>query len=85
VAASALGIAFAATEDISGFTFNIPNGYSEVDDNISHVSPFSIEEKYFKNIWGDTLNITVETCDPGVTITGLEPRPTLRLQRDGRL
>lgn len=75
VAVSALGIAFAASQDIGGFSFNIPDGYNEVGTNESYEEPFTVVEKYFQNSNGDTINITVETCDQGVTITSLEPGP----------
>ena len=75
VAVSALGIAFAADENLAGFTFNVPDGYKEVGTNHSYSSPFTVEEMYFKNSKGDTFNVTVETCDVGVTITALEPGP----------
>ncbi|AMD17579.1 hypothetical protein TL18_05825 [Methanobrevibacter sp. YE315] len=75
IAISSIGIACAASEDIGGYTFNIPDGYNEVNSNESHQTVFTVVEKFFKNDKGDTLNITVDTCDAGARITSLDPGP----------
>ena len=75
IAASSIGLVCAATEDIGGYSFNIPDGFKEVNTSESHQNVFSVVEKFFENDKGDTLNITVETCDDGVTITSLNPGP----------
>lgn len=75
VAVSSIGIIFAATEEIDGVYLTIPDGYKEVDTSTDYEAPFTIFTKYYENSKGDTLNITVETCDPGTVITRIDPGP----------
>lgn len=75
IAVSSVSVIYAASEQIGGYSFNIPAGFKEVDSNQNYEDHSTIYTKTFKNSKGDIINITVEENNPGSTFTSLSPGP----------
>ena len=74
IAIATLGVAFAESETIGDFTFNIPDGYKLIDNQNSFDEPFTIENRTYQNDKGDTLIIEHHVGE-GVTFSKVTPDP----------
>ena len=73
IAVASVGMAFAASEDIGGHTFNIPYGFNGLNSNKTQDNMATTFNKVFENSNGDIINITVLVCNPGIEFTSVTP------------
>ena len=69
VAVASVGMVFAASENIGGHNFNIPNGFNEESSNAAPSGLGTQFNKVFKNDKGNIINITVFSCNSDTNFT----------------
>ena len=73
VAVASTGMVFAASQDIGGHSFNVPDGFNEVNSSDSPTDLGTLYNKVFQNSKGDIINITVLVCTDGMSFTSIKP------------
>ena len=73
VAVASIGVVFASSQEVGQRTFNVPDGFNEVNSSESHSAIGTTYNKLFKNDKGEIINLTVLVCDEGMHFTSFNP------------
>ena len=73
VAVASVGMVFAASQDIGDRSFNVPDGFNEVNSSNAQSNLGTFYNKVFQNSKGDIINITVLVCNDGMAFTYIKP------------